>query len=321
LAGDPAVLAGIYDRFANSLHDTAAAMLNNRDDAADVLQDVIVIAAEKMAQLRDPERLKPWLFAILRSEVYRRTKQRTRSMAIGFSNDDLADALGVGTNQSYTLVHLANLQTAALGSGGAPPTQPPAIAPPDTTTPPPVPDPSTTTTTTNTPGQLVGSATVLGFGNDSTRSFMLSNPGDEPVGWTASRAAPFTTSPPSGTLAPGSTTPITIGLERSTLAEGSGPSATVAFTGNVGQSRSTTCRMTTRSENRRAVSGAGPLLPQTTGQHDNYQRIGHRYLLTGLVPSSNDGCHFGSLRYRTVIRLRYRYQNAIGGKPPAPGPQ
>ena len=94
LAGDPAALAGIYDRFADSLHDTAAAMLNNRDDAADVLQDVILIAAGKMEQLRDPERLKPWLFAILRNEVYRRTKQRKRTVAIDFSNDDLAAASG-----------------------------------------------------------------------------------------------------------------------------------------------------------------------------------------------------------------------------------
>lgn len=81
LAGAPAALAGIYDRFADSLHDTAAAMLSNRDDAADVMQDVFLIAASKLDQLRDPERLKPWLFAILRNEVYRRTRQRKRTTA------------------------------------------------------------------------------------------------------------------------------------------------------------------------------------------------------------------------------------------------
>jgi RNA polymerase sigma factor (sigma-70 family) len=85
LAGDPAALAGIYDRFSDSLYDTAAAMLGDRNDAADIVQDVFVIAAERLDQLRDPTRLKPWLFAIMRNEVYRRTKQRRRVVATDFS--------------------------------------------------------------------------------------------------------------------------------------------------------------------------------------------------------------------------------------------
>src|SRR5262245_23280655 len=71
-------LAGMYDRYADSLYDTAAYMLHDRDEAADVVQDVFVKAAEKLGQLRDPAKLKPWLFAILRHEVYRRTKRRQR---------------------------------------------------------------------------------------------------------------------------------------------------------------------------------------------------------------------------------------------------
>ncbi len=160
LDGDPSALAAIYDRYADGLHDTAAAMLNDRHDAADVMQDVFLIASQRLDQLRDPERLKPWLFAILRNEVYRRTKQRKRTVATDFNDaaasgldmtderhadaetvdlegeemaalvrgaahglderdqlvlelsvrqgldgQDLADALGVSANQSYTLVH------------------------------------------------------------------------------------------------------------------------------------------------------------------------------------------------------------------------
>ena len=78
LAGDTVGLAGIYDRYADPLYDTAAYMLHDRDEAADVVQDVFVKAAEKLGQLRDPAKLKPWLFAILRHEVYRRTKRRQR---------------------------------------------------------------------------------------------------------------------------------------------------------------------------------------------------------------------------------------------------
>jgi len=86
LAGDRSALAGIYDRFADSLYDTAAAMLRDRHEAADAVQDVFLIAAERLGQLRDPERLRPWMFAILRNEVYRRTKRRGRSLPTDFSS-------------------------------------------------------------------------------------------------------------------------------------------------------------------------------------------------------------------------------------------
>ncbi len=493
LAGDPSALAGIYDRFADSLYDTAAAMLSNRDDAADVMQDVFLIAASKLEQLRDPDRLKPWLFAILRNEVYRRTKQRKRTIATDFSNDDmaaasgfdmtdergldadteavestelaelvrgaagglderdqlvlelsvrqglegqdLADALGVSPNQSYTLVHrmrdrvekslgafcvakagrkdcndldailgawdgeftvlvrkrvarhiercetcatsrrkvaplalfagapafaapamlrdrildAVQMQTVALGNGGVPSTpyeftadggfprivsagrklaawiaptaaaslllvaagagfwflglddQPgtfesaavttvaspdPTIAvasgpapattttapaeprastasplPPSTvpvTTPPPTTVPPTAAPplvvappvapapplVTNPPrdtpppsaGKLVGSDLSITLGNDNNRTFTLSNPGGQPVGWAASSASPFSMSPAAGTLAPGSSTPITINLDRSNMTEGSDPSTVVTFSGDGGQS-------------------------------------------------------------------------------------
>ena len=103
LAGDSVGLAGIYDRYADPLYDTAAYMLHDRDEAADVVQDVFVKAAEKLGQLRDPAKLKPWLFAILRHEVYRRTKRRQRvrpldpaTAAEVVAPDDTATA-GLGT--------------------------------------------------------------------------------------------------------------------------------------------------------------------------------------------------------------------------------
>ena len=158
LDGDRGALAAIYDRYASGLYDTAAAMLSDRHDAADMVQDVFCIAAERLSQLREPDRLKPWLYAVLRNEVYRRTKKRRRatptdfqsetvpdvvaphdpeaegasvayaelaslvrsaaaglderdqlilelSIRQGLSGADLADALGVTAEQSYSLVH------------------------------------------------------------------------------------------------------------------------------------------------------------------------------------------------------------------------
>jgi len=85
LAGDRSALGSIYDRYGQSLFDTATAMTNSRDDASDMVQDVFVLAAERLGQLRDPSRLKPWLFAILRNEVYRRSRRRSRQSLTDFS--------------------------------------------------------------------------------------------------------------------------------------------------------------------------------------------------------------------------------------------
>ena len=85
LAGDRSALATIWARYGDTLYDTAAAMTGNREDAADMVQDVFVLAAEKLGQLRDPTRLKPWLFAILRNEVYRRSRRRSKSVVTDFS--------------------------------------------------------------------------------------------------------------------------------------------------------------------------------------------------------------------------------------------
>ena len=86
LAGDRSGFAAIYDRYADRLYDTAAAMTGNRHDAADLVHDVFVTAAERLGQLRDPSKLKPWLFAILRNEVYRRGRARRRAVPTDFSD-------------------------------------------------------------------------------------------------------------------------------------------------------------------------------------------------------------------------------------------
>jgi RNA polymerase sigma factor (sigma-70 family) len=85
LDGAPDALAAIYDRYADSLHDTAAVMTRSPHDAADLTQDVFVRAAERLGQLRDRDRLKPWLFAVLRNEVYRRSRRQGRSRPVDFS--------------------------------------------------------------------------------------------------------------------------------------------------------------------------------------------------------------------------------------------
>jgi RNA polymerase sigma factor (sigma-70 family) len=77
-AGDRAAFAEIYDRYADRLHDFCVGMLRDREAAADCVQDVFVTAATKLVQLREPDRLRSWLYAIARSEALARIRDRKR---------------------------------------------------------------------------------------------------------------------------------------------------------------------------------------------------------------------------------------------------
>jgi RNA polymerase sigma factor (sigma-70 family) len=77
-AGDRGAFAAIYDRYADRLHDFCWSVLRDREEAADATQDAFVVAAERLGQLRDPERLRPWLYAVARSQAFRRARARSR---------------------------------------------------------------------------------------------------------------------------------------------------------------------------------------------------------------------------------------------------
>ncbi|MDQ4096272.1 MAG: sigma-70 family RNA polymerase sigma factor, partial [Actinomycetota bacterium] len=77
-AGDRDALAAIYDRYADRLHDYCWSILRDRDEAADAFHEAFVVAAQRLGQLRDPEKLRPWLYAIARHESLRRAKARGR---------------------------------------------------------------------------------------------------------------------------------------------------------------------------------------------------------------------------------------------------
>jgi RNA polymerase sigma factor (sigma-70 family) len=77
-AGDRGAFAAIYDRYADRLHDFCWSVLRDREEAADATQDALLVAAERLGQLRDPERLRPWLYAVARSQALRRARARSR---------------------------------------------------------------------------------------------------------------------------------------------------------------------------------------------------------------------------------------------------
>jgi RNA polymerase sigma factor (sigma-70 family) len=71
VAGDPDGLAEAYDRYAAPLYTYCRSLLREPADAADVVQDTFVIAASRLAGLRDQNRLRPWLYAVARNECHR----------------------------------------------------------------------------------------------------------------------------------------------------------------------------------------------------------------------------------------------------------
>jgi RNA polymerase sigma factor (sigma-70 family) len=81
-AGDRAAFAAIYDRYANQLHDFCIGMLRNREAAADCVQDSFCIAAKSFSKLRDPAKLRPWLYAIARYEALRCLRARKREQTV-----------------------------------------------------------------------------------------------------------------------------------------------------------------------------------------------------------------------------------------------
>ncbi|MGV0851419.1 RNA polymerase sigma factor [Mycolicibacterium phlei] len=87
VSGDKRAFAMIYDRYSNRLYDFCVGMLANRDSAADCVQDVFCTAATQLPQLRDPDRLRPWLYAIARNEALRRIRDRRRETP----TDDVPD--------------------------------------------------------------------------------------------------------------------------------------------------------------------------------------------------------------------------------------
>jgi RNA polymerase sigma factor (sigma-70 family) len=102
VASDPAGLAAAYDRYAANLFSYCQILLTEPADAADAVQDTFVIAAGKVSALRDPDRLRPWLYAVARNECHRRLRTRDSATPLDESaevSDDTAD-LGASLEQA-----------------------------------------------------------------------------------------------------------------------------------------------------------------------------------------------------------------------------
>lgn len=97
LAGnDPQALGEAYRRYADRLFAYARSLVGDRETAADVVQDTFLLAGQHAGQLRDPTRLRAWLYAIARHVSMRQLRSRARVRpveAIDDRPDETADPL------------------------------------------------------------------------------------------------------------------------------------------------------------------------------------------------------------------------------------
>ena len=114
VAGDPDGLAAAYDRYADPLYKYCRSMLSNPADAADAVQDTFVIAASRLAGLRDPELLRAWLYAVARNECLRSLRSRRPASSLDQAPDVAQTVvdLGGGAERAELRVLLA---AAAVG--------------------------------------------------------------------------------------------------------------------------------------------------------------------------------------------------------------
>ncbi len=111
VAKDQSAFAAMYDEYAQRVYGVCAAILRDADEAADAMHDSFVLAMQRIEQLRDPERLRPWLFAIARHVCFRRLEQRKRARPT--ADVDLVQAEADEQQEEFADGEAANLLWAA----------------------------------------------------------------------------------------------------------------------------------------------------------------------------------------------------------------
>jgi RNA polymerase sigma factor (sigma-70 family) len=81
VAREPEGLATAYDRYAAPLYTYCRSIVPDPADAADAVQDTFILAASRIETLRDPDKLRSWLYAIARNECLRLLRDKKHTQA------------------------------------------------------------------------------------------------------------------------------------------------------------------------------------------------------------------------------------------------
>src|SRR6516165_1627971 len=92
-AGEAEALASVLERYRPSLYAAAIAVVRNRDDALEAVQETCVTALVRLGALRDPAAVGGWLHAIVRNICLMRLRRSGREVA--YDPIDLPSGAGV----------------------------------------------------------------------------------------------------------------------------------------------------------------------------------------------------------------------------------
>src|SRR3982074_14913 len=112
--GDEAALAAIYDRYMPGIYDFLARFLRDRSAAEDLAQMTFIRAWEKRDSLRDPARVKSWLYTIAHNLATNHVTRNRRTQPID-EEFDLASA-APGPEDQTAAKAVAELVWAAAAS-------------------------------------------------------------------------------------------------------------------------------------------------------------------------------------------------------------
>lgn len=93
-SGDVRGFAAVYDAYADRLVAYATTLLRDPDAAADAVHDALLVARERIGQLRDPAKLRPWLYAIVRNECLRQLRDRRRAAPLDAAGEVIDPTAG-----------------------------------------------------------------------------------------------------------------------------------------------------------------------------------------------------------------------------------
>jgi RNA polymerase sigma-70 factor (ECF subfamily) len=87
--GSPPLMQRLVDEQYVALYRYAFRLSGSAADAEDLTQEAFCKAQSNLGQLRNPERVKPWLFSILRNAYLHRLRAERQEKCVSF--DDLGD--------------------------------------------------------------------------------------------------------------------------------------------------------------------------------------------------------------------------------------
>ena len=103
-SGDQDAFAHLYDRYSDRVFSFCLTLTRDRGLAEDAMADTFVTAWQRMNQLRDPNQVRPWLFAIAKNRVSRLGVKSSRQVAVDPSGTEMRSAFDLDQSAPETEV-------------------------------------------------------------------------------------------------------------------------------------------------------------------------------------------------------------------------